>query len=117
MKAFEVPQLLLEAQMAGIGALEGVAPAQTSRLTYIKIGLGPDAFVPRGFVPAEGFSLMEAADELSRRMQRHAVHFLFGDVPMPARLLPLAGQRFAGAYEHLARVAEWTAVEGEEGEP
>jgi len=50
-------------------------------------------------------------------MQRHVVHFLFGDVPMPARLLPLPGQRFAGAYEHLARVAEWTAVDGEEGEP
>lgn len=117
MQAFEVPQLLLEAQMAGIGALEGVAPAQTSRLTYIKIGLGPEAFVPKDFVPTDGFTLMEAADELSRRMQRHVVHFLLGDVAMPARLLPMQGQRFAGAYDHLARVAEWTAVDGEESEP
>jgi ATP-dependent helicase/nuclease subunit B len=116
MQAFEVPQLLLEAQMARIGALEGVGAAETTRLTYIKIGLGPEAFIPKDFVPAEGYGLMEAADELSRRMQRHVVHFLFGDAAMPARLLPLQGQRFAGAYDHLARVAEWTAVDGEEGE-
>jgi ATP-dependent helicase/nuclease subunit B len=115
MQAFEVPQLLLEAEMARIGALEGVGAAETSRLTYIKIGLGPEAFAAKDFVPADGFGLMEAAGELSRRMQRHVVHFLLGDVPMPARLLPLPGQRFTGAYEHLARVAEWTA-DGEEGE-
>ncbi|MDB5472812.1 MAG: addB [Devosia sp.] len=117
MQAFEVPQLLLEAQMARVGALKGVGAAETSRLTYIKIGLGPEAFNPKDFTPAEGYSVMEAADELSRRVQRHVEHFLFGSVPMPARLLPLKGQRFAGAYEHLARVAEWTANDGEEGEP
>jgi ATP-dependent helicase/nuclease subunit B len=117
MQAFEVPQLLLEAKMAEIGVLEGIRAAQTSRLTYIKIGLGPEAFTTKDFVPAEGYGLMEAAEELSQRMQRHVVHFLFGDVAMPARLLPLPAQRFAGAYDHLARVGEWTSVDGEEGEP
>lgn len=118
MQAFEVPQLLLEAQMGKVGALEGIAPADSSRLTYIKIGLGPEAFSPKDFIAAEGYGLMEAADALARRMQSHVLHFLFNDaVPMPARLLPIKGQRFAGAYDHLARVAEWTAVDGEEGEP
>lgn len=117
MQAFEVPQLLLEAQMGRAGALEGIGSADTSRLTYIKIGLGPEAFTPRDFIAAEGYDLMEAADELSRRMQGHIAHFLFNDaVAMPARLMPFKGQRFAGAYDHLARVAEWTAVDGEEGE-
>lgn len=115
MQAFEVPQLLLEAQMGQAGALEGIGSAGTSRLTYIKIGLGPEAFSPKDFIAAEGYGLMEAADELSRRMQGHIAHFLFNEVPMPARLMPLPGQRFAGAYEHLARVAEWTAVDGEDG--
>ena len=117
MQAFEVPQLLLEAQMGRAGALEGIGSADTSRLTYIKIGLGPEAFTPKDFTAAEGYSLMEAADELSRRMQGHIAHFLFNDaVAMPARLMPFKGQRFAGTYDHLARVSEWTAVDGEEGE-
>lgn len=116
MKAFEVPQLLLEAQMARAGALAGIAPADSSALTYIKIGLGPEAFTTKDFTPADGFELMDAADEIARRMQGHIAYFLFDDVPMPARLLPLKGQRFAGAYDHLARVAEWTAVDGGEDE-
>ena len=118
MQAFEVPQLLLEAQMAKAGTLrDGIAPAPTSALTYIKVGLGPDAFTAKPFIPAEGFDLMAAADEITARMQRHVELFLLRDTPMPARLLPLPGQRFAGAYDHLSRLAEWTAVDGGEGEP
>ncbi|MBU1306229.1 MAG: PD-(D/E)XK nuclease family protein, partial [Alphaproteobacteria bacterium] len=118
MQAFEVPQLLLEAQMAMAGKLEGdVAPAPTSALTYIKVGLGPDAFTAKPFIPADGYDIMSAADEITRRMQRHVDYFLMHDTPMPARLLPLPGQRFAGAYDHLSRLAEWTAVDGGEGEP
>jgi ATP-dependent helicase/nuclease subunit B len=49
-------------------------------------------------------------------MQRHVELFLFHDTPMLARILPLPNQRFAGAYEHLARMAEWTAIDGEEDE-
>ncbi|MCZ4347714.1 double-strand break repair protein AddB [Devosia neptuniae] len=115
MQAFEVPQLLLEAQMAKAGTLKGdITPANTSALTYIKVGLGPDAFMAKPFTPADGFDLMAAADEITARMQRHIEFFLMRDTPMPARLLPLPGQRFAGAYDHLARVAEWTAVDGGE---
>ena len=116
MKAFEAPQMLLEAEMADAGALPGIAPAATSALTYIKIGLGPDAFNPRPFTPADGHDVMSAADEIGRRMQGHVDLFLFNDTPMPARLLPLKGQRFPGAYDHLARVDEWTAVDEEEDE-
>ncbi|MET3927321.1 double-strand break repair protein AddB [Devosia sp. 2618] len=114
MQAFEVPQLLLEAQMAHAGKLDHVTPAKTSALTYIKVGLGPDAFIPKPFIAADGHDVMSAADEIARRMQSHIEHFLLSDTPMPSRLLPLPGQRFAGAYDHLARVAEWTAVDGEE---
>lgn len=115
MQAFEVPQLLLEAQMAKAGALDKMSPADTSTLTYIKVGLGPDAFIPKPFIAADGHDVMSAADEIARRMQAHIELFLLRDTPMPSRLLPLPGQRFAGPYDHLARVAEWTAVDGEEG--
>jgi ATP-dependent helicase/nuclease subunit B len=116
MKAFEAPQLLLEAAMGAAGAMAGIIPAPTSALTYVKVGLGPEAFVPKDFTLADAFGLMDAADEASRRMQRHVDVFLFRDTPMLARILPLPNQRFAGAYEHLARTAEWTAIDGEEDE-
>ncbi len=35
---------------------------------------------------------------------------------MPARLLPVKNQRFPGAYDHLMRMQEWTAVDEEEEE-
>lgn len=116
MKAFEAPQLLMEAIMSGAGAMTGLAAAPASALTYVKIGLGPEAFTPTDFKPGEGMPIMEAADEINRRLQSHIEHFLFRDTPMPARLLPLAGQRFAGPYDHLARVAEWTSTDGGEDE-
>jgi ATP-dependent helicase/nuclease subunit B len=114
MKGFEAPQLLLEAAMGAAGAMEGIGAASTSALTYVKVGLGPEAFVPKAFVLGDEFGLMDAADEAANRMQRHVDTFLFNDTIMHARLLPLPGQRFAGAYEHLARTAEWTAVDGED---
>lgn len=114
MKAFEAPQLLVEALMAEAGGMKDIPPSPTSGLIYVKIGLGPEAFVPADFAPAEGMDLMQAAEELSRRMQGHIDFFLFNQRPMPSRLLPLAGQRFAGAYDHLSRMAEWTSVDGGE---
>jgi ATP-dependent helicase/nuclease subunit B len=114
MKAFEAPQLLVEAMMAKAGAMKDIPSADTSGLIYVKIGLGPEAFIPSDFAPAEGMDLMEAAEEIGRRMQGHIDFFLFNQRPMPARLLPLLSQRFAGAYDHLSRLAEWTSVDGGE---
>ncbi len=114
MKAFEAPQLPVEALMALHGGLKDIAPADTSALTYIKIGLGPEAFRPSSFVTPESMSVMEAADEVLRRMQAQIDFFLMHETALPSRLLPLKTQRFAGAYDHLARVAEWTSVDGEE---
>ncbi|MEO5807698.1 double-strand break repair protein AddB [Devosia sp.] len=116
MKAFEAPQLLLEAAMARAGALGDLPPADTSALTYVKIALGPDAFIERAFSVGDEHDLMSAADEAAIRMQRHVSAFLLEDRPMAARIHPSAKQRFAGAYEHLARTPEWTLTDGEDGE-
>lgn len=114
MKAFEAPQLPLEALMARAGAMSKIARAPSSALTYIKIGLGPEAFIPSAFATSEGMAVMDAADEIWRRMQGHIDFFLLHQTPLPARLLPLKTQRFAGPYDHLSRLAEWTAVDGED---
>lgn len=114
MKAFEAPQLPVEALMAKAGAMQAIAPASSSALTYIKIGLGPEAFKPSPFATGDGLDVMAAADEIWRRMQGHIDFFLMRETPLPARLLPLKTQRFAGPYDHLARVAEWSSVDGED---
>ena len=114
MRAFEAPQMLLEAAMVRAGAMPGVPAADSSALTYIKIGLGPDAFRPMPYSLPKDQTLMGAVEEVTLRMQRHVDYFLFHDTPMPARLLPLKTQRFPGAYDHLARMDEWTAVEEDE---
>jgi ATP-dependent helicase/nuclease subunit B len=114
MKAFEAPQLPVEALMALQGGFKDIPAAETSALTYIKIGLGPEAFKPSGFALPEGMRVADVAEEVWRRMQLQIDYFLLRETPMPSRLLPVKGQRFAGAYDHLARVAEWTAVDGED---
>lgn len=116
MQSFEAPQLLLEAAMARAGALKGIAAADSSALTYIKIALGPDALVQQPFKPGDGHDLMSAAQEALSRLQRHVDAFLLGDRPMAARLHPAPRQNFAGAYDHLARTAEWTLTAGDDGE-
>jgi ATP-dependent helicase/nuclease subunit B len=114
MRAFEAPQMLLEAQLTHWGGMEGIPPSESSALTYIKIGLGPEAFRPIPYALDNGHVVMTAAEEVAMRMQRHVDWFLFRDTPMPSRLLPLKTQRFPGAYDHLARMDEWTAVDDEE---
>ena len=49
MTDYRAPQLLLEAAMARAGAFPGIEPGGTAALTYIKIGLGPAAFVIKPF--------------------------------------------------------------------
>ena len=114
MKAFEAPQLPLEALMAKAGAMKTIAPASSSALTYIKIGLGPEAFKPSAFAVADDGDVMAAAEEVWRRMQGHIDFFLLRQTPLPSQLLPLKTQRFAGPYDHLARRAEWIAVDAED---
>ncbi|RUT30316.1 double-strand break repair protein AddB [Arsenicitalea aurantiaca] len=117
MVRLEAPQLPLEAAMARAGALgapDEPGPGETAALTYIKIGLGPDAFTVTPFRTGEDQGVMDAADEALRRLQGHVSALLLADhLPMAARIRPDPRQRFRGDYDHLARTAEWTAIEGE----
>jgi len=115
MRNFDAPQLLLEAAMAREGAFEGMEPRESSALIYMKIAAGPEAFKPTDFKPGQGFSLMGAADEVGRRLQRHVTEFLLSDArPMAARIRPDVTRRYRGTYDHLARNEEWTLLEGDE---
>ena len=114
MAAYLAPQLLLEAGMATEGAFEGLAAAPVEALTYVKIGLGPEAFVPRPFALRDGLDVTAAAEEARRRLMGHVDAFLLrGDRPMLAGLLPRLNQSFAGDYDHLARTDEWAMLAGD----
>ncbi len=115
MRAFEAPQLLLEAAMVRAGAFAEVPHAAPAELAYIKIGLGPEAFEIKPFQPQEGFSLEGAADEIVRRLQGHVEALLLSDArPLAARIRPDPSRRFRGAYDHLARLEEWALTAGED---
>jgi ATP-dependent helicase/nuclease subunit B len=114
---FDAPQLPLEAAMAKAGGFKVVAPAASSALTFIKIGLGPEAFLPFAFKPREDLDLMGAADEVSRRLQGHVAELLLKDaLPMAANIRPDTKRRYRGDYEHLARTDEWAIAEGDDSE-
>jgi ATP-dependent helicase/nuclease subunit B len=116
MKDFDAPQLLLEAGMARAGYFPGIPKRDSSALTYIKIGLGPAAFEVTPFRLRKGMTLMEAVDEIERRLQGHVDAFLMSDhLAMTARIRPriITGRKsFPGDYDHLARTDEWTLTAG-----
>jgi ATP-dependent helicase/nuclease subunit B len=115
MRAFDAPQLLLEAAMANAGILEEIGARATSELTYIKIGLGPAAFQVTPFRLRNGMTLMDAVDEIVRRTQAHVDAFLLHELPMTARIRPrveTGRKSFPGDYDHLARTDEWTLTAG-----
>lgn len=115
MKAYEAPQLLLEAALAQWGGFEDLPPAPVSALTYIKIANGPEAFQITPFAAPGGID--EAVTEIVNRVQRHVGEFLISDrLPMSARIKPVVGQRYRGDYDHLARTDEWTLLEGDDSE-
>jgi len=117
MRNFLAPQLLLEAAIAGARGFENTDPAPTSALTYIKIGAGPKAFVPTGFVLAKNMDIKAASEEILNRVQSQVEAYLLSDThPMHARLLPKPNQSFRSPYEHLARSDEWTLNDYWEGE-
>lgn len=121
MKAYEAPQLLLEAAMLRAGAFPGIVAGDTEVLTYLKIGLGPAAFQVMPFRTRDDIGVMEAVDEIWRRTQGHILAFLIrDDLVMPARLKPRpeTGRKpRAGDYDHLARTDEWTLTSGVDDPP
>jgi ATP-dependent helicase/nuclease subunit B len=95
---------------------EAVKP-DVAALTYIKVGLGPEAFNLVPYRVRDGETLQEAAEEMALRVNRHVGALLLSDrLPMASHVLPEVNQRFRGDYDHLARVDEWTINEGDESE-
>ena len=114
MKDYLAPQLPLEAAMAAAGGFPAVPSGSTTAMTYIKIGLGPEAFVLKPYAPPDGQTLDQVAEAMAIRLQGQVSALLLTDRPLPAQVLPDPGRRFRGEFEHLARLEEWAVAEEEE---
>jgi ATP-dependent helicase/nuclease subunit B len=87
-------------------------------MSYIKIGLGPEAFVPKPYALRDGENLASTADAMLRRLQGLVDALLLSDrLPMTAQVLPEVGKRFRGEFDHLARTEEWAVAEDEDPVP
>jgi ATP-dependent helicase/nuclease subunit B len=113
------PQLPLEALLARRGAFEGVPSAEPAQLAYYHISgrrEGGD-LADRSGRPARGpkpaVTLPEALAAAERRLAELVAHYAQPETEYLSRKIPRRGRLYVGDYDHLARVAEWTASEEE----
>ena len=104
------PQLPLEAAIAMAGGFEGIAALPLAGLRYIQASGGEPA--GREIFVATSYAAQLAADTIDG-LNRHIA--LFDDPSTPYAVTRRAEFRYDfDDYAHLARVAEWSAVTGEE---
>ncbi len=112
--SFKAPQLPLEALIAVKGRFEGLASREVVKLAYISAkGGNPPGVEQRLKAPVE--ALIKGAED--------GLRALIGRFDLPAtayaamRRAAFSERYRYDDYAHLARVAEWSGGEGEEGEP
>ncbi|MGF3021725.1 double-strand break repair protein AddB [Methylobacterium aquaticum] len=110
------PQLTLEAAMLRAGAFKGLKPtAETPDLLYIRAGGGKTPLdpaplkAPRG----DGRTLPDLVDAHVAGLRRLVGAFMAGEAAYLSRPYPKYAKAYSD-YDHLARVREWSLVEGEE---
>ena len=102
------PQLPLEAAMLAKGAFVAIGPRVAEELIYISLANEAAARKPRHVEDPE-----ERAAEAIDRLTRRIAFFDQPSTPYYPRVIPLYVDS-VGDYDHLARVREWSAADGEE---
>ncbi|MEJ0025114.1 MAG: double-strand break repair protein AddB [Rhizomicrobium sp.] len=97
-KAFLAPQLLLEAEMLRQGAFGD--PREAEALIYVWFSGGRE---PGALEPVD----VSLVGEAVARLKRYIALFAKQSTPYLPRLRPL-NVKYAGDYDHLARVREWS---------
>ncbi|MGP9822788.1 double-strand break repair protein AddB, partial [Salinarimonas sp. NSM] len=112
------PQLTLEAAMLRAGAFEGVhAPRGETELVYVHASGGKDPFKPCPITPPkdEERSVEDLVGEHLARLKGLVARFVAGEYGYVSRPYAQYALRFS-AYDHLARVKEWSAAGGGDAE-
>ncbi|HSR72719.1 MAG TPA: double-strand break repair protein AddB, partial [Kiloniellales bacterium] len=105
------PQLPLEAAIARAGGFKGIAPEPVARLAYWKVSGGE----PPGEIGELKLDPEAAAEAALSGLRALIARFDDPDTPYYARPRPDWAGRFSD-YGHLARIKEWAAGLGPEGE-
>ncbi|MBT7570013.1 MAG: double-strand break repair protein AddB [Rhodospirillaceae bacterium] len=103
------PQLPLEAAIAVAGGFDGIEAGEVTALDYWRL-TGTE---PAGQVRSAGGDAGELADEAHEGVLELITRFDDPATPYEARPRPAQAPRYS-AYEHLARIKEWTAADGGE---
>ncbi|TGD95684.1 double-strand break repair protein AddB [Methylobacterium nonmethylotrophicum] len=110
------PQLTLEAAMLAAGAFKGLKPAaDMPDLLYIRAGGGKTALDPQPLKPprGDGRTLPELVGAHVAGLRRLVGAFMAGEAAYLSRPYPKYAKAYSD-YDHLARVREWSLVDGEE---
>ncbi|SEQ50249.1 DNA helicase/exodeoxyribonuclease V, subunit B [Faunimonas pinastri] len=114
------PQLPLEALIAEAGGFEGLDdPGEVERLDYYRLsGQGEGGEIAERGARKAGrdkpeVTLRETIERTGERLRQLAGEYGREETGYLSRKIPRPGREFAGDYDHLARVQEWT-LEGEE---
>ena len=116
------PQLALEAYALGQGAFREPGSLVPENLLYVRLRPG-DRFkvdqVNNELSTASGRtktkSAMELAQEAIDQLEKFVAVLQSGERGFASRLVPAQQYDYGGDYDHLARVAEWSTAETEEG--
>ncbi|MGL4198935.1 MAG: double-strand break repair protein AddB, partial [Allorhizobium sp.] len=114
------PQLALEAAALLQGAFKPAGDVKPLNLTYVRLRPGDrfsadqvnNEMATRGDSKKSALELAtQSVDELGRFVQA----LQGGERGYVSRLIPAEQNAYGGEYDHLARVAEWSTAEAEEG--
>ncbi|AWN46795.1 double-strand break repair protein AddB [Methylobacterium terrae] len=110
------PQLTLEAAMLRAGAFKGLgAAAETPDLLYVRAGGGKTPLDPMPLKAPrnDGRTLPELVEAHVAGLRQLVGAFMAGEASYLSRPYPKYAKAYSD-YDHLARVREWSLVEGEE---
>jgi ATP-dependent helicase/nuclease subunit B len=110
-KALVSPQLPLEAAMLCVGGFADIGARPVEQLAYMRIGSSaePVQFRPLNVAPGE------IAEKAATWLTAQIARFDHPGTGYVSRALAFR-RAFAGDYDHLARVKEWTAAQEEDPE-
>jgi ATP-dependent helicase/nuclease subunit B len=115
------PQLALEAAALKAGAFRGLKAMETANLTYIRLKPGRSFKVEtvnndnsQRTKPEDRKSAEELATEAFTQLVKLTAALRDGRAGFKSRVAPFRDRDYGGDYDHLARVAEWSAADGDE---